>query len=92
MMLQLKPPIPFRIPPDIDAFAILVIDRGPGTHLEWVCHVPDGPNAGGLFTIPNPSVRMNTSISDGWDELRPFTDEEIARWHFLADPEEDDAA
>ena len=89
--LQLNPPIPFRIPPDVDAYAIVMIDRGPGTHLEWVCHVPSGPNAGGLFTLTNPEVRVNTSITEGWDELRPFTAEEMERWAFLLPPETDDA-
>ena len=87
MMLQLNPPIPVRIPPDVDALARVLIDRGPGTHLEWVCQMTSGPNAGGCFTLPNPSVRFNTSISEGWDTIRPFTDEENDRWHFLAEPE-----
>jgi hypothetical protein len=75
--------VPVRVPPDVDAYARIVIDRGPGTHLEWVCHIPDGPNAGASFTFLNPEIRFNTSLTEGWLSVRPFTEEEMARWAFL---------
>ena len=86
-MVQLTPPIPVRVPPDVDALARFLIDRGPGHHLEWVCQIISGPNAGACWTFANPSVRFNTSLTEGWVELRPFTDEEKARFHFLAKTE-----
>ena len=82
MIVQLDPPIPVRVPPDRDALARFLIDRGPGTHLEWVCQIPDGLNAGASFTFLNPEIRFNTSLTEGWTE---FTAEEIERWGFLAE-------
>lgn len=67
-MLRLDPPIPVRTPLG-DAHAFVLIDRGKGTHLEWVCAL-DGN--GEWWTLPNPQVRRQTSISDGWLSVSPW--------------------
>ena len=64
-MHRIEPPIPVRIPHG-DAHAYFVIDRGMGHHLEWVCAVDE---TGEWWTLPNPHVRRQTSITDGWHSV-----------------------
>ena len=83
LIYQLPNPIPVRVPPDVDGLARFIIDRGPGTHLEWVVQIIGGPNAQTSWTFDNTSIRFNTSITDGWTDMRPFTQEECDRFRFL---------
>lgn len=86
-LTQLNPPIPVRVPPNVDALAVAVIDRGPGTHLEWVCHILEGTNARCCWTFVNKDIRFNTSITEGWSDMRPFTPEQMEQFWFLSEPE-----
>lgn len=69
---RLDPPIPFRTPLG-DGHAFLVIDYGKGHHLQWVVASDD---TGEIWTVSNPQVRRQTSISDGWLKVSPWRKED----------------
>lgn len=77
-MLRLDPPIPVRTPLG-DAHAYVMIDRGKGHHLEWVCAIDA---TGEWWTLANPQVRRQTSITDGWHDVTPWRDEDREAFHW----------
>lgn len=77
-MIRLDPPLPVRIPHG-DAHAFFVTDRGKGHHLEWTCAVD---KTGEFYTVPNPQVRRQSSLTDGWD-CSPFKLVDYEYWPWV---------
>lgn len=71
-MLRLDPPIPVRTPLG-DGHAYGWIDYGKGHHLQWLVAIDA---TGEFWTLPNPQVRRQTSITDGWLTVSPWRDED----------------
>lgn len=85
-MTRIDPPLPVRTPFG-DGHAIFVIDRGTGFHLEWVCAIDA---TGELWTLRNPYVRRQTSLTEGWTDLSPFPTDTYEQFHWIA-PEDREA-
>lgn len=77
-MFRLDPEIPVRTPLG-DAHAFILIDRGKGHHLEWVCAID---KTGEWWTFENPEVRRQTSITDNWLEVSPFSKDIKEKYHW----------
>jgi hypothetical protein len=71
-MIRLDPPIPVRTPLG-DGHAYFVSNPGKGHHLEWTVAQDE---TGEFWTFPNPQVRRQTSISDGWLNVSPWREED----------------
>lgn len=75
---RLDPPIPVRTPLG-DAHAFAWIDYGKGHHLQWLCAIDE---TGEFWTLANPQIRRQTSITDNWlkvSDWRP-EDREMFPW------------
>lgn len=73
-----------------DGHAYLVYNPGKGHHLEWTVAVDA---TGEFWTFPNPQVRRQTSISDGWAEVSPFRPEDFEIFHWSPEkPESSETA
>lgn len=78
MMHRIDPPLPMRTPLG-DGHAFFVTDRGPGHHLEWTVAIDA---TGEFWTLRNPEVRRQTSITEGWDAVSPFGEDVWRRFHW----------
>lgn len=85
-MTRIEPPIPMRTPLG-DGHALFVTDRGKGHHLDWTIAIDA---TGEIWTLANPYVRRQTSISDGWHDLSPFPADSYEIFHWIA-PEQREA-
>ncbi len=75
-MIILPRPI-WLLTPKGEAQAWAVTDPGPGQHLLWHVFVD---KTGESWTFRNPEIRRNTSLTDGYDRVTPFSDVTLRRF------------
>lgn len=77
--IQIKPPLPVRTPFG-DCLALFLTFGELGEHNCWHVVTLEG---GEFWSLMNPEVRLNTSVTDGIENLTPFSDDIWEKFHWL---------